>query len=85
MSIPIDNIVDQRLKYLVDSGIMPPTNGKIWVKEFGFKVNNYMSQRYWDRFVNLCDKKIINYVLSFPQEGNWNYWLYKACEKRKAI
>lgn len=85
-NIPQHNIVDEKLRYLIDSEAIPPTNAYTYYsKELGFKVKNMMSQRYWNRFVNLCDLTIVNYVLSFPQPGNWNYWLYAACQARKVI
>lgn len=84
--IPDTNIVDEKLKYLVDSGVIPPTNAYTYYdKNLGFKVKNVMSQRYWNRFVNLCDLTVVNYILSFPQSGNWNHWLYVACQERKGI
>ena len=79
------NIVDQRLDDLVEMGSIKPINGMIYSSQLGFKISNKMSQRYWDRFINLCNDEIVDFVLSVPQTGNWNGWLYAACEKRKGI
>lgn len=68
------NIVDERLKYLVSVGVMKDSKDDsmlLW------------KQEYWDEFVRNCDNDIVDYVLSFPQSGNWNGWLYAACEKRR--
>jgi hypothetical protein len=79
------NIVDQKLDELVKIGSIKGINETTYCKEFGGKIKNLYSQRYWDRFINLCNNEIIDYVLSMPQTGNWNGWLYASCEKRKGI
>ena len=80
------DIVDERLTELIDMGSLPGVNEYTYYsKEFGMKMSNRMSQRYWDRFINLCDNEIIDIILSMEQPKNWNAWLYKACQKRRGI
>ena len=70
MRIPNNNIVDRRLKQLTDMGKIDDVS-----------LNKY-NQEYWDKFISFCDEELCKYVLKFPQTGNWNGWLYAACEKR---
>lgn len=72
----VDYRVDRRLEQLVNMGVLKDT------------VDNWMlktSQEYWDKFISRCDDDLVEYVLSFPQPGNWNGWLYAACEKRVGL
>lgn len=74
--VPNNNIVDARLAKLVSFGKIEDTEknrGLLW------------DQAFWDKFVSMCDDDIVDYILSFKQPGNWNGWLYAACEKRRGL
>ena len=70
-----NNIVDERLHYLQSIGKMPKDDGLF----------QKMDHKYWKKFIDQCDDDIVDYVLSFPQPGNWNGWLYAQCEIRRGL
>jgi hypothetical protein len=67
------NIVDTKLDFLIRKGKLAPTR------------DNLYNQEYWDKFISMCDDEIVDFILSFPQSGHWNGWLYAACEKRRGL
>ena len=69
----LDNRIDNRLAQLVELGELEDTRKLRYL---------LYDQKYWDKFVSRCDDELVEYVLSLPQSGNWNGWLYAACEKR---
>ena len=73
--VPNNNIVDMRLKQLVEMGKIEKT----------YNFLERMNNEYWDKFISLCDDDIVDYVLSYPQPNNWSGWLYAACEKRRGL
>ena len=74
--VPNNNKVDMRLQQLIDMRKLEDTKKNRWL---------LYEQDFWDKFVNLCDDDLVDYVLSFPQPRNWNGWLYAACEKRRGL
>lgn len=43
---------------------------------------NAYNPAYWRRFTHFLSIEDAQFVLSFPQQGNWNYRLYDACQKK---
>jgi len=79
------NIVDYRLEQLISMGKLDDSSNRTYSEEFKFKIPNVYSQQYWDKFIKMCEDDIVDFVLSKPQPGNWNGYLYASCEKRRGL
>ena len=79
------NIIDHKLEQLEKEGKLPPSDEYTMSKEYGFKIRNIMRQEYWIEFVAHLSDEELDFILSVPQSGNWNSWLYDAAQQAKGI
>lgn len=79
------NIIDYKLIQLEKEGKIPKHMGYEFNQRFGFETKNIMNIDFWEKFVSHLTDEDVDFILSYPQQGNWNAWLYEAAQNRKGI
>ena len=77
------SIIDHRLNNLIKQGLLEDNKSTYLLN--GTHISNNYSKEYWGKFIDLCDDFLIDYILSIPQNGTWNGWMYAVCEEKRGI
>jgi hypothetical protein len=80
--VPNINPVDMSIKLMIKDGIIDDWNNRSFNPDVGFDVHNTMNPVYWKSVVDALGIDEIAYMLTFPQKGNWNYWLYDYAKQK---
>lgn len=76
--------IDRKLNDLIENKTIPDIDDVISSSEFGGeKVQARFAVEYWRQALSYFNEEEILFILSLPQPGNWNRYLYKAAQERK--
>lgn len=74
--------IDDKLKNLIAEGSIPDASDITFCEEFNMKILNKFSSEYWKKVVSFYTEEELSALLSIPQSGNWNRFLYDEAKIR---
>lgn len=79
----IMDMVDDKYDILVKDGLIEDDLSHIFDEELKIHVRVVYSKQYWKKVLSFYNEQEILAILSLPQPGNWNRYLYQAAKERK--
>jgi len=69
-------MLDKEIKQLEEAGTIPPISKNAQLR---------MNKDHWRKVLDNCEDDHVDLILSYPQAGFFNGWLYAVCEERRGL
>lgn len=74
--------IDGKLEFLIKEKKIEDTRGISYNLEWNMQTSNILSSEYWKKVVSFYTEDELADLVSIPQSGNWNRFLYKEAQNR---